>query len=281
MSRTCQLVLVSADADVASVGRVLGPGHAGQRAWRGDKASRSPGGDGGCLGLASGIARAGRREVGAGPPAPRCQRPEARDAAQVSSVSDRPAHHLAPRGPSLAEDRSAGRVWPGARTWLEPHVTGRGLISHIPSHGGSEAVRDRNVECPLAEPQGLSKSKQALRGDWPGGGCWPQHSEVGARHTLAGWRAAGRPVPSWVGSLWGHTPPTLALPLSLNGGRPPVRALCGRKGTETVLGAGGGSSPQAGQGSVRDPGGGRGCSLRAQEGLPGPGHPGCTGGQAT
>lgn len=95
------------------------------------------------------------------PPHPRHQRPKVRDAAQVFSVSGLPhPPHLAPRGPCpwLRTSQLAGSGQ-GARAWLD-HVTGRGLISHIPSHGGSKAVRDRNAECPLAELQGLSKSRK-------------------------------------------------------------------------------------------------------------------------
>lgn len=195
--------------------------------------------------------------MGAGLPQARTSAAEARGAAQVLSVGVLP-----PPAALLPGPLSTGRLARSGRG-LGPvgaHGAGGGLISHIPSHGGSKAVRDRNAECPLAEPQGLSKSKAALRGDRPGWGWWLRHSEVGAGHTLVGWRAAGHPVPSWVGSLWGHTAPTLTLPLPA-----------------TVSEWGTAPSP----GAAWEEGDSDGGSLRAQRGCLALGIPGCTGGQAT
>lgn len=206
MSHTCQLVLVSADANEASVGRALGPGCAGQRAWGGGKESRSPRREvGGCLGPAS-RGRADVRWV-RGSCVPDITRPEARDAAQVLSVSVLPPPTTCSPGPALAEDRSAGRGWPG----------GEGLVrawSRSGAHSQPWGIKSgQGLEC------GMSSGRTAGTFEIEGSSAWgPARLGLVAsafwgwrRHTLVGWWAAGHPLPSWVGLLWGHT----AFPLAL------------------------------------------------------------------
>lgn len=160
-------------------------------------------------GAASGRHHAGgpmRGGCGA-PRVPDITRPEARDAAQVLSVSVLPPPTTCSPGPALAEDRSAGRGWPGSeglvRAW-----------NRSGAHSQPWGIKSgQGLEC------GMSSGRTAGTFEIEGSSAWgPARLGLVAsafwgwrRHTLVGWWAAGHPLPSWVGLLWGHT----AFPLAL------------------------------------------------------------------